>query len=370
MKSRRDFITTVGGAALLASAARAQGPRITLPDLPKKKLGWAVVGLGQLSVNQILPALTQCKRSRLGGLVSGSPEKARHLAQVYGLDPKHIYSYESYDRIVNDPEIDVVYIVLPNSMHAEYTIRALKAGKHVLCEKPMATTVADSEAMIAEAKRAARKLMIAYRLHFEPFNLALTKFALDDSELGSTRFIMADAGFNIGDPAQWRLRRKLSGGGALMDIGLYSLQAARYLSGQEPTELSAMTHATPGDPRFDEVEELVTFSLRFPSGILANCSGSFGAGINRFRVAKQRGWAELDPAMNYSGLRMRVSRGGVIEERPQRVVDHFGAEMDHFSECVIENKEPKTPGEEGLRDMRLMMAIYESARERKIIRLA
>jgi glucose-fructose oxidoreductase len=372
--SRRAFLaqasTALLAAPLLARPSWAQVPDFPLPELPGKKLGWAIVGLGRLAVNQILPAIGRCQKTRVTALVSGRPEKARHLAQVYGVDPKSIYNYENYDDMARNPAIDVVYVVLPNSMHAEYTIRALKAGKHVLCEKPMANTPEECEQMIAAARVADRKLMIAYRLHYEPYNQKLVQIARDTAEMGPTRIITAEAGFPIGDPGQWRLKKKMAGGGSLMDIGIYALQAARYLSGEEPVAVEAMTHTTPNDPRFAEVEENVTFQLRFPSGILANCASSYGAGLNRFRVAKPGGWAELEPALNYSGLRMRVNRNGVTEERPQPVVDHFGAEMDHFSGCVMAGKESLTPGEEGLRDMRIIKAIYESALGAKPVMLA
>jgi glucose-fructose oxidoreductase len=375
--SRRRFLTTASGALLAAPAASAaagaalaaQVPEIPLPELPGKPLGWAVVGLGRLAVNQILPAFRTCRRSRLAGLVSGRPEKARHFAQLYGVAAGSLYSYDSYDALARDPAIDVVYVALPNSMHAEYTIRALKAGKHVLCEKPMATTPEECRRMIAAAQAAGRKLMIGYRLRYEPFNRKLIEMARDAAELGPTRLIAAEAGFPIGDPGQWRLKRAMAGGGSLMDIGIYALQAARYVSGEEPLEVNAVLHSTPGDPRFVEVEENVAFQLRFPSGILANCASSYGAGLNRFRAFKPGGSVELEPALSYGGLRMRVYRGGTVEERPQPVVDHFAAEMDHFSECIEEGDDALTPGEEGLRDLTVMMAIYEAARSGRTIRL-
>ena len=275
-------------------------PNIKLPEVPGKKLGWALVGLGNLAINQIMPAFAKTQQSRLVGFVSGRPEKAKQLAQVYGVDPKNIYTYDNYDSLANNPEIDVIYVVLPNSMHPEYTIRALKAGKHVLCEKPMANTPQDCEQMIAAAKAANRKLMIGYRVRYEPFNQAMIKMAQDTAEMGPTRMILADAGFNIGDPAQWRLRKAMAGGGSLMDIGIYSLNAARYLSGEEPIEVNAMMHTTPNDPRFTEVEENINFQLRFPSGILANCTSSYGVNLGRFRVFKPRGSFELDPASAYT----------------------------------------------------------------------
>jgi glucose-fructose oxidoreductase len=223
--------------------------------------------------------------------------------------------------------------------------------------------------MIAAAKTANRKLMIGYRLRYEPFNQALIAYAKDTADAGPTRVIIADAGFNIGDPKQWRLRKQMAGGGSLMDIGIYALNAARYLSGEEPIAVNAMMHSTPNDPRFVEVEENITFQLRFPSGILANCTSSYGGGFNRFRVTKPRGSAELDPALSYTGLRMHVFRGSTLEERilPQR--DHFALEMDHLAGCVLSGGEPLTPGEEGLKDLKGMMAIYEAARSGRTIAL-
>ena len=373
--SRRGFLQAAGGTlaatslSSLTPPASAQVPNVKLPELPGRQVGFALVGLGSLAINQLMPAFARCRHAKLVGLVSGRPEKAKHLAQVYGVDPKNIYTYETYDRLADNPAIDVIYVVLPNNMHAEFTIRALKAGKHVLCEKPMANTPEECERMIAAAKPASRKLMIGYRLRYEPYNQALIAYARESSDAGPTRVILADAGFNIGDPTQWRLRKQMAGGGSLMDIGIYALNAARYLSGEEPVAVNAMMHSTPNDPRFAEVEENITFQLRFPSGVLANCTSSYGAGLNRFRVTKPRGSAELEPALSYTGLRMRVFRGSAIEERnlPQR--DHFALEMDHFAGCVVNNTEPLTPGEEGLKDLKVMMAIYDAARSGRTIAL-
>ena len=374
--SRRGFLQAAGGplaAASLSSLtppAAAQVPDVRLPELAGKQVGFALVGLGSLAINQLMPAFARCRQAKLVGFVSGRPEKAKHLAQVYGVDPKNIYTYDTYDRLADNPAIDVIYVVLPNNMHAEYTIRALKAGKHVLCEKPMANTPQDCEQMIAAAKAANRKLMIGYRVRYEPYNQALIAYARETADAGPTRIILADAGFNIGDPKQWRLRKQMAGGGSLMDIGIYALNAARYLTGEEPVAVNAMTHSTPNDPRFVEVEENITFQLRFPSGILANCASSYGVNFNRIRVSKPRGSAELDPASSYTGLRMRVVRGGAIEERilPQR--DHFALEMDHLAGCILKDTEPLTPGEEGLKDLRVMMAIYEAARSGRTITLS
>ena len=295
-------------------------------------------------------------------LVSGHPEKAQKLAARYGVKDKSIYSYQNYDTIKDNPEIDVVYVVLPNSMHPEYTIRAHQAGKHVLSEKPMANTPADCQAMIDAAKKAGKKLMVAYRCRYEPFNKEVIRM-VREQELGPVKIVVSDHGFNIGDPNQWRLKRELAGGGSLMDIGIYSLQAARYITGEEPTEVNAMVQTTPGDVRFKEVEETINFQLRFPSGALANCTLE----LRLRRPEPLPGHRHQGLVRAGAGHELHRARSGCAaatsprsETCPQR--DHFALEMDHMSECVMENKEPLTPGEEGLRDLKIMMAIYEAAK--------
>jgi predicted dehydrogenase len=370
--TRRGFLARVGGGIVAANLAGTVPDRTTaqqVPEPPGKKLGWAVVGLGSLAINQILPAFAKCEKSKVVALVSGHPDKANKLALRYNVNPKNIYNYQNYDSLKDNPEVDIIYIVLPNSMHAEYTIRGAQAGKHVLSEKPMATSSADCQAMIDAAKKANRKLMVAYRCRYEPFNQEMIRMARS-KEFGPIKVIIADHGFNIGDPSQWRLNQKLAGGGCLMDIGIYSLQAARYITGEEPTEVTAQTYTNANDPRFKEVEETINFQLRFPSGVLANCTSSYGYNNqNHYRVVCSDGWFELEPATSYTGLQMRIHRKNTLEEPQLPVRDHFTLEMDHLSDCVMNGKEPLTPGEEGLRDMKIMTAIYESAKTNKTVRL-
>ena len=251
------------------------------------KLGWAVVGLGKFATEQLLPAFQHCQRSRLTALVSGSADKAKRVAARYGVDEKSIYSYETFDQLAHDRGVDVIYVVLPNSMHARYTQRAFQAGKHVMCEKPMALNEAECQAMIAASKAAGRRLMIAYRAQFEPHNRAAIEL-VRARELGRIKLVIADhcRAIDPKEPAdQWRIRRAMSGGGSLVDIGIYSLQAARYIFGEEPIEVSAQLSSTPNDPRFTEVEESAVFSLRFPGGGLANCSSSYGTtNVKRYRA--------------------------------------------------------------------------------------
>jgi predicted dehydrogenase len=373
--SRRGFLGKVGKGLAAASAAGTilkstsaqQG--LVVPNPPGKKLGWAIVGLGSLSIYEILPAFAKCEKSKPVAFVSGHPDKANKLAERYGINPKNIYNYQNYDSIKDNPEVDIIYIVLPNSMHAEYTIRGFQAGKHVLTEKPMACTPDECQKMIDAGRAANKKLMVAYRCRYEPYNQEAIRMCRS-GELGPLQVILADAGFNSGNPDQWRLKKALAGGGSLMDIGIYALNASRYLSGEEPTELNAMVYSTPNDPRFKEVEQNVIFQLRFPSGAIANCTSSYGYyPTSHYRVIGTKGWLQMDPATWYTGLRMKVGDKDGITEKELPIRDHFAMEMDHMSQCVMENKEPLTPGEEGLRDIKIMMAIYESAASGKTVKV-
>lgn len=363
--SRRTFVRTGAGiaaAALLAPHVRAEEPE------DGKKLGFCFVGIGNLCMNQLLPEIHHCERARPVALVSGHPDKAQKQAEKHGIDPKRIYNYENFDSIKDNPEIDVVYIVLPNGMHAEYTIRAAKAGKHVLCEKPMANSSDDCRKMIVACKEAGRLLQIGYRLHFEPNNQALIE-AIKSGTCGALKLIENGAGFGIGDPSQWRLKRALSGGGCLMDIGVYALNAARYMSGEEPMEVRAMTHATKQDPRFQEVEEHCNFELKFPSGVLASCASSYGTGLNRYTAHCTRGWAELDPALSYHGNKFAVSRGHGLERPNIPDIFQFAAEMDAFCESIMNNQPSRAPGEEGLKDLIAIEAIYKAAESGQSVRI-
>ena len=347
--NRRQFLSTMAGAAI--------APTIIAADTKPKKLGYALVGLGGLSTNQIAPALQTTQHSRLAGIVTGTPAKEKVWAEKYGIPEKNIYNYETFDQIADNPDIDVVYVVLPNSMHREFTERAAKAGKHVLCEKPMATSVNDAEAMIAACKNAKRKLAIGYRCQFEPYNLECKRLARE-KVFGDLRMIDAGFGFRSGNPNQWRLKHALAGGGALMDVGIYALQACRYLTGEEPSVISATEVKT--DPvKFKEVDETILWNMTFPSGVVANCNTTYKfSGVNRFRAFADNGWFSLEPAYSYHGIKGRTSKGELSFED----IDQFAAEMDDFSRCILEDKDSIVSGEEGLKDMIAIEAIYKSIR--------
>ena len=351
---RRQFIRHAAagvGAALtaeFASPVRAQAGR---------RINFALAGLGSLSTNQIAPALMKTEHARLAGIVTGTPEKAGRWMSDYGIDARHVYDYDNMDRLRDDPEIDAVYVVTPNGLHAEHTIRAARAGKHVLCEKPMANTVAECREMIAACAEAGVRLAVGYRCRFEPHHLECLRLARE-REFGEIRHIEAGFGFRIGDPRQWRLRAALAGGGALMDVGIYALQTCRTLAGEEPEMISAIETKTDRE-KFAEVDESIVWQMRFPSGVTASCNTTYNAnGINRFRATAERGWFGMDPAYSYMGLAGATSRGPLALP----AIDQFAAEIDDFARCILEGRESVVSGEEGLRDLLAIEAIYESIR--------
>ena len=332
---------------------------------PARKLGFAIAGLGGLSTDQIAPALQKTSFCKLTGIITGHPAKAERWKAQYNIPDKNIYNYDNMDKMADNPDIDVVYVVTPNGLHADHTIKAAKAGKHVLCEKPMEVSPEKCQQMIDACKAAGRQLAVGYRLHFDPNHIECIRLARE-KVFGNVNMIQAEYGFRIGDPKQWRLNRALSGGGPLMDVGIYALQAARYLSGEEPVSVSAV--ATNNDPvKFKDIEESIAWQLKFPGGAIASCNTTYNfSGFDRFRVLADRGWFELAPCFGYGGIKGRRSNGQWPAFPP---MDHFAAEMDDFAQCIINNQPTKVPGEEGLRDLKIMMAIYESARTGKSISL-
>ena len=391
---RRHFLRYMGSIAALSApamqAAAGEKDKVAFPPIYSKtekpeqpeppfdpwdkRVGMAIVGLGRIAVEEMLPAFAQSRHAKPVALVSGDRAKALKIAHQYNIPESAVLDYRDVDKLAHMPEVQGVYIALPNGMHAEYTVRAARAGKHVLCEKPMANSVAECEQMIEACRKAGRKLMIAYRSQYEPMDRALVKM-VRDRKLGALKEFSSVNSQNMGDPQHWRLKRALAGGGALPDVGLYCINAARFLSGEEPTEVIGNTWSTPGDPRFREVEESCQFILRFPSGFMASCSTSYGAHKSQFfRLNGEQAWAEMDPAYAYHGLKLKVSRVADGKEEASDIQieekNQFAAELDHFAQCVQQDKDVHTPGEEGLQDQRIMEAIYESARKGHPVKLA
>ena len=332
-------------------------------DPAETRVGFAVLGLGRLSLEEILPAFASCKHARVTALVSGDDAKAKTVAAQYGI--QHTYTYANLEQMQHNPDIQAVYIVTPNATHREYTERVARIGKHVLCEKPMTVSAADAQAMIDACSKANVQLMVAYRIQYEHNNRYLVEMARA-GKLGTVRSIHAINMQNQAAPDQWRQIRKLSGGGSLPDIGLYCLNTVRALTGEEPVEVSATILSPSDDPRFREVEYLVSFTIRFPSGIVAACTSCYSAHKHaELQVMGSDAAARIADAFNYSGQKLTVSRregiAEVLAEYTQNPSKQFALEMDHFAECVRTGKKPRTGGAEGLQDHKLMTAIYQAA---------
>ncbi len=356
------------GAMGAAAAVGMRGVPLVGQDASgTRKIGYAVIGLGEIA-GHFMPGVRGSQHCQITALVSGDRAKAERMAAEYGVPTGSIYSYEEFDRIRDNKTVDAVYVALPNSMHAEYTVRAAKAGKHVLCEKPMAVSVAECAQMIAACQAANVKLMIAYRLHYEP----VTKKAIElvrSGVIGQVEVLESSFGFDS-KPGVWRLQKKLAGGGPLADVGIYSLNAMRYLTGEEPAEFKAFCSVIDKDGRFAEVEENCSWTMRFPSGVLASCATSYGANLpGFFKVHGPKGWVAAEPAFGYDGLVLTARYGGGNGVKPEEFrmesdykdPAQFGWEADHLAECILGGREPATSGEEGLRDMRYIAEIYKSA---------
>lgn len=378
--SRRHFLKDlargVGGAALAAAGMpllsvplmgcatetpaadpqAAPGPQETLA--PQDKLGIALVGLGSYATGQLAPALQETEKCRLAGIVTGTPAKAERWARQYDLPQENVYNYETFDRIVDNEAIDIVYVVLPNGLHAEYTIRAAEAGKHVICEKPMAVSVQECEQMIAACKGAGRKLSIGYRLHFTPHHQEVMRLG-QEQVFGPVQQMENAFGFPLGSPrnpaVRWRLDKELAGGGALMDVGIYALQAARYTTGEEPVAITAEAFKTQPE-KFDEVDENIVWQMDFPSGAVAKCRTSYTEGMNRLYASAPDGWIEVQPAYSYGGLEGRTSEGPMTPPN----VNQQAVQMDAFADCILNDKASRVPGEEGRKDLRVIEAIYRA----------
>ncbi len=320
------------------------------------KLGVALVGLGKYSEGQLAPALTETKLCELKGIVTGSPDKISKWQEKYDLPDANVYSYDNFEDIANNDDIDIIYIVLPNSMHAEYTIRAAKTGKHVICEKPMATNLADAKAMLEACEKAKVKLSIGYRLHFEPHNREVMKLGQQEV-YGPIEKLNAEFGMKLGE-SPWRYDKKLSGGGPLQDVGVYCIQGVIYTKGKVPVSVTAKYHPVTDKERFKEVEEGMTWQMQFADGSVAECRTSYNQGFNLLRAETPNEWFQLSPAFSYGGIKGETSKEG---EMKYERVNQQALQMDDFADCILNNKRTRVPGEMGIRDVAVIAAIYEAA---------
>lgn len=324
-----------------------------------KKLRYAVVGTGWISQIAFMPSIAQTGNSEMTAIVSGNRANAEKLAAFYGIP--HIYSYDEYDEMLKSGHVDAVYIALPNSLHADYAIRAAKAGIHALVEKPLATTAAECEAMIAAARASGVKLMTAYRLHTQPGTIAAIEM-IRNGEIGEPRIFSSVFSFPVA-AGNHRLKAE-HWGGPLQDIGVYCVNATRHLFGSEPTEVIAAIAHAPGDARFAEVEEMVSATLRFPGDRIAHFIASFGGDdLDQYRVVGTKGQIEVSPGYRFDrAITIKLTKGGETVEKTFPQYDQFSGQAAYFADCVLKGVDPEPDGGDGLADVVIMRAIEESAR--------
>ena len=369
MNSRRDFLQKVA-------------PFIALPLLPPDSfagiknfytkqydgpvLRVAIMGLGSYG-NRVAEAMQSCTKAKLVGVISGTPSKITAWQSKYNIPDKNCYNYENFDNIKNNPDIDAVYVITPNALHHNQVIRVAKAGKHVICEKPMAINAKQGEEMIDACRKAKVKLLVGYRMHFELKTLEIIRMR-KDGEFGKILFFQGLAGFRIGDPGQWRLNKQLSGGGSLMDIGIYAVNGARYMVGEEPFWVTAQETKTNHQKFKDGVDETIQFQLGFPGGAVASCLSTYSMNnLDRFFLNGEKGFAELQPATGYGPIKGRTNKG----ELTQPHITHQTLQMDEMASIILEGKQPIVPvdGEEGLKDLKIMDAIYQAVNTGKKTKL-
>lgn len=319
------------------------------------KLGIALVGLGMYSEGQLAPALGQTEHCYLAGIVTGSRKKTAQWKKKYKLPDNACYTYESFDAVKDNPDIDVVYIALPNALHAEYTVRTAQAGKHAICEKPMAVTVEECDRMIAACKESGVSLSIGYRLHFEPHNKEAMRIG-QQKVFGAVKLIEAHHGLSY--TKGWRIDKALAGGGPLMDVGIYCVQAARYATGCEPVAVTAQEGPKTYKRKFRDVEEAIAWQMEMADGSIAHCTSSYTEKRNSLRIETESGWAELEPAYSYTGIKGKTFNGQM--NFPQ--VAQQALQMDGITQSIKEGRPSPVPGEEGRQDVKILQAIYQAMR--------
>lgn len=360
--SRRSFLQNLGigvGATAVAAALPSfkNIPAINTPEYDGKKLNIALCGLGRYA-GYLANGLESAQYCRLAGIVTGTPAKAVEWKKKYNIPDKNIYNYQNFDTIVNNKDIDLVYVVLPNSMHKEFTIRAAKAGKHVIVEKPMAITESDCKEMIEACKNAGVQLAVGYRLHYEPYHIELKRLG-QDKVFGQVRLIEASLGYKGSTPSEWRLNKALAGGGPLMNLGVYCVQSNRYVLGEEPISVTAQFGPVTNKKLFSEVEESITWQLQFPGGALCTSTSTYNCSVDRFFASAEDGFFELSPAISYGPFKGRTSNG--VLDFP--TINQQQTQCDEIAKVILANKllPNHIAGEEGMKDMKILQAIYQAA---------
>ena len=367
MESRRSFIQKLGVSAVgLTGVVSPTSVLGCAPEQSGKMLKVAIMGLGSYGT-RVAKAMNDCTRAKVTGVISGTPSKIAAWQKEYGIPEKNCYNYENFDAVKDNPDIDAIYVITPNALHKDQTIRSARAGKHVICEKPMGINAKEGEEMVKACKEAGVRLLVGYRMHFEPNTVEVIRMR-QSGELGQIRFFQGQSGFRIGNPDQWRLNKELSGGGAMMDIGIYSVNGVRYMVGEEPIWVTAQETKT--DPvKFKEgIDETIQFQMGFPSGAVASCLSTYNMRyLDRFYLNGTEGFVEMQPSTGYGPIKGRTHKGPLTEP----IVTHQTLQMDEMAAMIFDGKVPIVPvdGVEGTKDLRIMDAIYEAVASGKKVML-
>ena len=370
MNTRRDFLQKLGLSAIAIPLLPLRGLADNTGNLTEQYDGpvlrVALMGLGGYAT-RVAEAMQSCVRAKLVGVISGTPSKIKDWQSKYNIPENNCYNYENFYSIKNNPDIDAVYVITPNALHREHVIRAAKAGKHVICEKPMALNAKEGEEMVDACKHANVKLLVGYRMHFEPKTLEIIKMR-KQGDFGKIMFFQGLCGFKIGDPSQWRLNKQLAGGGSLMDIGIYAINGARYMVGEEPTWITAQETKTNPVIFKEGVDETIQFQMGFANGAVASCLSTYNMNyLDKFFLTGERGYAELQPSTGYGPIKGRTNKGELTH--PHKT--HQTVQMDEMAQIILEGKQATVPvdGEEGLKDLKIIDAIYLAAKTGKKVGL-
>lgn len=363
MGSRRDFLQKLSATALtlpiLSSVKASNKDKLVAKPYQGTPLRVAIMGLGSYGT-RVADAMQACTKAKLVGVISGTPSKIKDWQTKYSIPEKNCYNYENYDKIKDNPDIDAVYVITPNSLHKPHVIGVAKAGKHVICEKPVSINAADGQAMVDACKKANVKFLVGYRMHLEVNTIEIIRMRTA-GEFGKISFFQGLCGFKIGDPTQWRLNKELAGGGAMMDIGIYAVNGSRYMVGEEPVWVTAQETKT--DPvKFKEgVDETIQFQMGFPGGAVASCLSTYSMNnLDRFFLNGDKGFAEMQPSTGYGPIKARTNKGELTYPH----ITHQTVQMDEMADMILRNKKPVVPmdGEEGVKDLKIMDAIFLAAK--------
>lgn len=370
MNSRRNFLRNIAASSfalpLVPSSYLGNGTEPFTHTYQGPVLRVAIMGLGSYGT-RVAEAMQPSQRARITGVISGTPSKVADWQKKYDIPAKNCYNYENFDRIKDNKDIDAVYIITPNGLHKDQAVRVARAGKHVICEKPMAVNAAEGREMVDACKKANVKLLVGYRMHFEANTLEIVNMR-KQGELGKIMFFQGLSGFRIGNPNQWRLDKELSGGGAMMDIGIYSVNGARYMVGEEPVWVTAQETKTNPEKFKEGIDETIQFQFGFPSGAVASCLSTYSMNyLDRFYLNGEKGFAELHPATGYGPIKGRTHKGELTHPH----ITHQTVQMDEMAAIILEDKKPVIPvdGEEGLKDLVIIDAIYQAVKEGKKVAL-